>query len=83
MEASREGHYEIAKLLLQNGADANLLDASGYTSLEIASNNGYYGIVKLLNKGNELEEWRPWNHHKYPLMYLKTMRTLVLLAKIV
>ena len=29
-----------------------------------------------------LPEWRPWNHYTYPLSYRKTMKTLLLLAKI-
>jgi ankyrin repeat protein len=39
--ASRNGHTEIVKLLLESGADVNLAVADGATPLIIASRNGY------------------------------------------
>jgi 5-methylcytosine-specific restriction endonuclease McrBC regulatory subunit McrC/ankyrin repeat protein len=48
MIASTEGNKEIAKLLLEHGADPNLKTKTGGTSLNLASMKGNKEIVKLL-----------------------------------
>ena len=55
MEASIEGHFEIAKLLLDNGADVNLVDSDFRTALMFAAQNGHKDIViELINNGADL-----------------------------
>jgi len=49
--ASRKGYVEIAKLLLEAGADVNAL-IIGKTSLWVAVHNGHVEIVKLLLEAN-------------------------------
>jgi len=46
--ASREGYYEIAKILIDNGADFNLTDNEGWTPLMRANINARDDIVLLL-----------------------------------
>jgi len=46
--AAHEGHETVAKLLLKNGADANLKDRSGSTSLFWAVYKKHEAIIKLL-----------------------------------
>ena len=54
--AAREGHKEIVELLIAKGADVNVLDAGGYTPLDLAKNNPE--ITDLLRKhgGKTAEE---------------------------
>ena len=42
------GYYNIAKLLLDHGADPNIQNEYGYTALIYTSLHGYLDIVKLL-----------------------------------
>ena len=64
MYASENGHFEIVRYLIQNGADTNAKTKSGRTTaLMLASQKGYFEIVKFLvendadmnakNKNNE------------------------------
>ena len=46
--ASREGYYEIAKILIDNGADFNLTDNEGWTPLMRANINAHDDVVLLL-----------------------------------
>jgi len=46
--ASRVGNLEIVKLLLENGANPNLVDNEGVTPLMRASIGGFDNIVKIL-----------------------------------
>lgn len=46
--ASREGNYEIAKILIEGGANVNAVDNEGWTPLMRANLNGHYQIVDLL-----------------------------------
>lgn len=46
--ASQEGHTEIVKLLLANGADKQETNCSGKTAIQLASMNGHTEIVELL-----------------------------------
>ena len=48
MLASRNGHMEIARLLLDAGAEPNLWDCDGETALMCASSRGHVEIVRLL-----------------------------------
>jgi hypothetical protein len=55
-DAARNGHIEIARLLLQNGADANAKDNDGNTPLYWASFQGHVDILHLLvENGADLE----------------------------
>ena len=47
-EASSNGHIDVAKLLLDKGADVNAVSEEGKTALMFASSNGYNEIIKLL-----------------------------------
>ncbi|VDH99713.1 Hypothetical predicted protein, partial [Mytilus galloprovincialis] len=58
--ACKEGHYDIAKYLIQNGADIFVCDANGYSPLHLASVYGSKEIVELLldtykDRGKEIE----------------------------
>jgi ankyrin repeat protein len=48
LEAAKEGDFDAAKTLLENGADANAKDKQGRTALMKAANMGYTGIVRVL-----------------------------------
>ena len=48
MIASKNGHIEIVRLLLDKGAKVNEQNNRGNNALIIASINGYTEIVKLL-----------------------------------
>jgi len=54
MEASSFGHTEIARILIENGADLNARSKyGGYTALQYASRHGHRDIVKLLIEEDE------------------------------
>ena len=48
MKAAREGTDDIAKLLLERGADVNLKDGDGSTALNDAVDRGHLSLVALL-----------------------------------
>jgi hypothetical protein len=54
--AAANGHIEIARLLLQNGADVNAKENDGYTPLHYAAFQGHVDILHLLvENGADLE----------------------------
>jgi ankyrin repeat protein len=57
IDASKYGHIEIVKLLLEKGANINHKNCKNYTALIQASYNGHIEIVKLLlEKGANISE---------------------------
>ena len=48
MKACENGHEQIARALLEAGADRNMA-VSGWTALMFANNNGLTAICKLLD----------------------------------
>lgn len=48
--ALRDGHTEVARLLIEHGADVNYRDRSGQTPLQAAVNHGQFENAKLLIK---------------------------------
>ncbi len=48
LNASCICNYEISKLLIENGANVNYVNAVGWTPVSIAADNGDHKIVKLL-----------------------------------
>jgi ankyrin repeat protein len=46
--SSIENHIELAKLLLERGADVKAKDNDGYTPLHLASISNYIELAKLL-----------------------------------
>ena len=54
--ASYNGHIEIARLLLQNGAEVNVRNNYGWTPLHFAAFQGHVDILHLLvENGADLE----------------------------
>jgi ankyrin repeat protein len=51
MLASYHGHAETAKMLLDNGADANVLNARGQSPIAGAVFKGYDDVVRVLYEG--------------------------------
>jgi ankyrin repeat protein len=55
LKASEEGHIEVVKLLLDNGADVNANDGGVYTALMWACMQDYTELVKiLLDRGADI-----------------------------
>ena len=48
MIASINGHFEVVRYLLEQGADRDKADRNGYTSLHYSAGNGDLEIAKLL-----------------------------------
>lgn len=46
--AAQEGHTEIVAMLLENGADPDLLDRYGRCPVKVAGKRGHFSIVRLL-----------------------------------
>ncbi|VDK17761.1 unnamed protein product [Anisakis simplex] len=67
MEASMDGHYEVARLLLDHGAPVNLTSDSFESPLTLAACGGHAKLVELLlDRGAEMEE--PNDEGYTPLM---------------
>ncbi len=50
MRASQEGHIEVAKILLENGADVNAKKGGVMTAMHVALRGGHIDIATLLEK---------------------------------
>lgn len=50
MYASMNGHMEIVKLLLENGADTSIKNNDGKTALILAFENNHIDIVDLIEE---------------------------------
>lgn len=50
--ASKGGHLEVVRLLLEHGADLNACDKDGQTPSDVASLSGKQEIVQLLSEYN-------------------------------
>ncbi|KAJ5458679.1 hypothetical protein N7475_010067 [Penicillium sp. IBT 31633x] len=48
--AAKEGHQEVVKLLLRQGANPNILSSRGITPLDYAMQNGHKEVAILLLK---------------------------------
>ena len=46
--ACSEGHYEIVKYLLENGADVNISDSNGNSPIDEATKKNFSSIITLL-----------------------------------
>ena len=55
MVAAKEGHIEVAKLLIKAGADINIKSTDGKTTLDHARDNGNQDIVQLLLEAGAVE----------------------------
>ncbi|XP_067250326.1 peroxisomal NADH pyrophosphatase NUDT12 isoform X1 [Chanodichthys erythropterus] len=51
MLAARNGHYEVAKVLLSNGCDTSVTNRSGQTAADVAQFWGHRHVVRLLAGG--------------------------------
>ncbi len=63
MIATQNGHAEVVKVLLENGAQVNLQAEDGWSVLMIASKNGHAEVVQiLLENGSQvnLQEKDGW-----------------------
>jgi len=47
MAASDNGHFDVVKMLLDNGADVNAKDQNGRTALYFAKEKGHQNIIML------------------------------------
>ena len=86
--ASQNEHMNIVKLLLDSGANIKAKDNIGLTPKQLARYptlqvfKSYEHMIELKKMELiKLNEWRPWNHSKYPIKYCNTMKTLLILAK--
>jgi len=63
--ALRKGHLDIARFLLEHGADGEKRGSMGQTALHIASIRGYAGIVRTLidHGANPNAECDDWDEH--------------------
>ncbi|KAK4336959.1 hypothetical protein RND71_043409 [Anisodus tanguticus] len=52
MESAQEGHLDLCKLLIENGANVNARSANGDSALMLASENDHYEVVKFLILNN-------------------------------
>ena len=43
-----EGHVDVAKVLIQNGADVNAVDKDKWTALHFAAEKGHVDVAKVL-----------------------------------
>ena len=70
--AAYYGHSDVAKILLQNGADVSRTNSNGYSALILSANYGDAEIVKLLIEVINFHEYRK---KKLLLKFSKSERT--------
>merc|ERR1712215_364657 len=72
--ASAEGHVEVVKILLEGGADSNLADRCGWSSLDKAVWAGRMGVCRvLIEKGPRLtQEITSIGHRCMPQQFEET-----------
>lgn len=58
MAAVYTGHKDIVEILLNNGADLNLLNSDEKSALDIAKEQGYSDIILLLSNSEGVEKSR-------------------------
>ena len=64
--AAKYGHEEVARLLLDGGADPNKANRHGRTALHLAARGGHTSIVKTLIDGGALVNYTD-EHGQTPL----------------
>ena len=66
--ACKFGFYEVASILLENGAMVNAANKFGETSLFLAVDGGFLDVVELLVSNNADLEKGGWEHNTPPLV---------------
>jgi ankyrin repeat protein len=82
--ACKNGHVEIAKLLLNRGAEINTQDIVGCTALMAASTSGHVAIIQcLLGKAAKvnIQDGNGWTALIWAANYFQTECALLLLKK--
>ena len=54
MHAARNGHTEIVKALLENGADVNAKSQDDWTAIRMAVGEGHADVVHLLREAGAI-----------------------------
>ena len=71
MIACFNGHFEIANLLITEGADINIQNSTGFTSLTFACEKGHFEISELLIY-NDADVYVKNHHGKMASDYLNS-----------
>ena len=67
--ASRHGHAQVVRMLIDHGADPNLLSKAGLTPFHLAARYGHEAVVEiLLDKGTRVLVWGGVAHMLFPLL---------------
>lgn len=48
MRAADVGHYRVAKVLLEHGANPSVTRDDGFTALHLSAHNGHLAVAKML-----------------------------------
>lgn len=78
IDATQKRDIRMVKTLLSAGANVNVQDRGGFTSLMIASMYGYKNIVILLLKSGANQNLRSQSGHKALDFAVKNKRTKVI-----